>query len=278
MDLPPISPNTAAQYERILARAFQEGLPRSFGEAPTDLSLRAISAEMPASCRALLRAALKRKAAETGVDPSPWLAQVPKPHRVRRAPSIPVEDEMIRYEAEARKLPVGSRAMALLPLAVGLRASTTLALRRDDVKRGVQHGELRVLLKGAREVMLPCTHAKGLLEELLDAPAAEPSTGIAEARRPRRRRAWALAGDILSAGKPITQYHALHALIRDAGERADIVGLRPHKLRHAFATRMLRDGAAITTIQFMLGHSDLQTTLIYLHGDGSLAAKHLRTF
>jgi hypothetical protein len=43
--------------------------------------------------------------------------------------------------------------------------------------------------------------------------------------------------------------------------------IKPHTLRHWFATNMLRNGATIKQVQVALGHTDIKTTAVYLHID-----------
>jgi integrase/recombinase XerD len=64
-------------------------------------------------------------------------------------------------------------------------------------------------------------------------------------------------------------FKMLRRYARAAGLRGAV---SPHKLRHGFATDLVRGGADLRSVQVMLGHADLRTTEVYTHVDD----EHLR--
>jgi integrase/recombinase XerD len=69
----------------------------------------------------------------------------------------------------------------------------------------------------------------------------------------------------LTAGQPMGE-RSIQYVINEALQKTSIKkAVSMHTLRHSFATHLLEDGVNIQTIQKLLGHSDMRTTLVYLH-------------
>jgi len=72
---------------------------------------------------------------------------------------------------------------------------------------------------------------------------------------------------------PRTTEHMIKRLIDNCGLNEKI---SPHKLRHTFGTRLVRNGTDLVTIQELMGHSSLNTTQIYTHVNNEQRQKAMR--
>lgn len=253
MNKRPLAPRSEKLYRRLLTRAFGSAEPPF---APVNVST------WPESQKDLLRAAIRR----AGGDAS----GIPRGYRIERQIRIPSEDDALKYEKATKDLPRGRRIMALLPLALGLRAEELVSLPRAAVDHASKTGDLIFVRKGGREHLLRVTRSKELLKGLLTVPAAAHGIQLPVE--------WNVAGEVLSTTGYGGQYQALRRLVKSVCRKAGISEVSPHKLRHAFATRLNRDGASIATVAEALNHKNLKTTSRYIHPSAADVEKHMRPF
>lgn len=57
----------------------------------------------------------------------------------------------------------------------------------------------------------------------------------------------------------------MYKLIKRLGRKTGLTWLRPHVLRHTFATNAIRRGVPLPAVQRLMGHKDIKTTQIYTH-------------
>jgi integrase/recombinase XerC len=66
-------------------------------------------------------------------------------------------------------------------------------------------------------------------------------------------------------GRPVTSAIVYYAVKKQLSSLPTLAKRSPHVLRHTFATSMLNDGATISAVRDLLGHSSLASTSIYTH-------------
>jgi integron integrase len=180
------------------------------------------------------------------------------------------------------------RLIALLLYGSGLRLMECLTLRVKDID--IERGEIRIRRgKGGKDrvTMLPATARGALLaqlEHVRELHARDLGQGAGHVSLPnaleRKAPAWEtqLAWQWVfpaarrhhdSSGRE-RRHHIHETAVQRAMQeavRASGIAKRAtcHTLRHSFATHLLEDGYDIRTLQELLGHSDVSTTMIYTH-------------
>jgi integrase/recombinase XerD len=146
---------------------------------------------------------------------------------------------------------VRDRAMLELFYSSGLRISELCALTLQQVD--LENGFVRVFGKGAKERVVPLgTKARDAMQTYL--VSARP-------RLVKPRTGSELF--ISERGKAISR-KTLWVIVKNSAKRAGIEKpVKPHLLRHSFATHLLGGGADLRAIQEMLGHASIGTTQIY---------------
>jgi integron integrase len=219
-------------------------------------------------------------------SPLPWLHDIVRSKRPARLPTV-----LTREEAHAVIMAMSGapRLAVLVMYGAGLRLMETLTLRTKDLDlerlvvtvRGGKGGRDRVSVLPRSAVMPLEVHLDEMREQHrndLRSGAGFVELPDALARKiPAARCAWQWQW-VFPATRTYkdpktgeTRRHHLHETVLqraviEAGHRARIAKRATcHAFRHSFATHLLEDGYDIRTIQELLGHRDVSTTMIYTH-------------
>jgi integron integrase len=216
----------------------------------------------------------------------PWLDGVTRATHPRRLPVVLGRGEVRSLLAQLQGTPW---LVASLLYGSGLRVSEALRLRVKDL--ALERGEVIVRDgKGGKDrvTMLPeslDTQLRAHLARLREwydeeRRRARPGVSLPTAlvrKYPNAGTQWGwqfvfpapgLCCDPLT-GKQVRHHLHEKGIQRAVGRAVRKAGIEKpascHTLRHCFATHLLEDGYDIRTVQELLGHSDLKTTMIYTH-------------
>ncbi len=169
------------------------------------------------------------------------------------------------YEEEVEELltslngttPLDQRDRALLELlyATGMRVSECSMLRVRDIDFSI--GTVLVVGKGQKERYIPI--GSFALDALL--------TYIHDGRRQLEKKGKEQHATLFLnyRGGPLSDRSIRTIVGKRMKEAAYNKHLRPHDIRHSFATHLLNNGADLRVVQELLGHEHLSTTQIYTH-------------
>jgi site-specific recombinase XerD len=142
-------------------------------------------------------------------------------------------------------------AIVGLMLLQGLRSAEVLALNRDDLV--LSEAQLRVRGKGSRLRLLPLApETVQLLDHYLRLERPHPSTDALFVSLKGRAR----GARMTTAG--------LRSLFRYHRQTTGVTLANPHRFRHTFASDMVRAGISLPALMQLMGHANIQTTLLYV--------------
>jgi len=267
---------------------FGEKHPRDMGAAEVEqfLTYLAVNGKVAASTQNQAKCALLFLYKEVLAVDLPWLDNVEQAKTPKRLPVVLNRDEI---QAILSRLTGTQWLIVSLLYGTGMRIMECLRLRVQDVD--VKRREILIRDgKGFKDrvTMLPTSLVAPLqahllkVRELHENDLAQGKGAVympyaLERKYPDAAKAWIwqyvfpaakLSADPRSG--EIRRHHvqeqAIQRAVKQAVRDADLTkAATPHTFRHSFATHLLEGGYDIRTVQELLGHADVSTTMIYTH-------------
>ena len=171
--------------------------------------------------------------------------------RVSEYVPVYLTEEMAQKLIAAADSPWTKAAVVLL-LSTGIRRSEAVGITLDDLD--LEERQLLIRGKGGKERVVPLT------DQAVEAIQAYLPHRTKTQSRYLFVSAW--------KGQPL-HGRCINRMLKIVVGKGGLAGqgITPHKLRHTFATHLIRNGVDVRTVQELLGHADLETTAKYLHSD-----------
>jgi integrase/recombinase XerD len=167
--------------------------------------------------------------------------------------SVEEVDRLLAAPDASTMIGLRDKAMIEVMYSAGLRVSELCGLRPSDIH--FDAGYLRCMGKGSKERLVPIGRS-----------AMEVVQLYLRESRPKLLRENSPELLFLNRKGGACSRYGFWKTVSDSGRKAGLrKKLKPHMLRHSFATHLLDRGADLRAVQMMLGHTDIATTQIYTH-------------
>lgn len=195
---------------------------------------------------------------EVGILKDAVASEIKAPRLVKRMPDIlttrQVDDLLSQPDLKSKK-GIRDKAMLELLYATGMRVSELLHLKCTDVNLDMCYV---VCQSAGKSRVIPFNNqAKHALADYLEnvRPGMLADSGEEEL--------------FTNCNGKVMSRQGFWKIIKAYGEMAGIKqDITPHTLRHSFAAHLLANGAELSAVQEMMGHSDIATTQIYVNAGG----------
>lgn len=263
-----LSLNTRASYARDLARYMahlkelgvrvKDARPEDVSSFLESLVKKGLSPRSYSRALIAVRGLYKFLSRTKAIAGKPPALGIKIPKFSRKLPStLTIEEVECLLSAPGTEAPKGIRDKAMLEVlyATGLRVTELTSLGVNDVN--LQKGYLAAYGKGGKERVVPMGESAMVwLKRYMEEGRPSFLKGQSASR-------WLF---LTNRGGKMTRQN-FWSIVKSLAVLAGISPskIKPHALRHSFATHMLERGADLRIVQAMLGHSDISTTQIYTH-------------